>query len=198
MEIISAVFSQSNTDWRKCPTPNKPEYAFIGRSNVGKSSLINMLTDRINLAKISSTPGKTQLINHFIINDQWFLADLPGYGYAKVSKKQRAKFHNFTLEYLQNRPNLMCTFVLIDSRIPPQRIDMEFMEYCALRNLPFALVFTKLDKLNQREKIENIENYKKTLLETWEEMPVYFVTSSEKKWGRDEMLQLISETNAQF
>lgn len=198
MEIVSAVFSQSNTDWRKCPTPNKPEYAFIGRSNVGKSSLINMLTDRNTLAKISSTPGKTQLINHFIINDQWFLADLPGYGYAKVSKKQRAKFHNFTLEFLQNRPNLMCTFVLIDSRIPPQRIDMEFMEYCALRNLPFALVFTKLDKLNQREKVENIENYKKIVLETWEEMPVYFITSAEKKWGRDELLQLITETNAQF
>jgi GTP-binding protein len=198
MEIVSAAFEQSNTDWRKCPKPNKPEYAFIGRSNVGKSSLINMLTGRKDLAKVSGTPGKTQLINHFLINESWYLADLPGYGYAKVSKKQRTRFHNFTIEYLQNRENLICVFVLIDARLSPQKIDIEFMEFCALRGFPFVLIFTKMDKLNQREKKENIEKYQAFLSESWEELPQMFFTSAEKYTGRDEVLNYIEELNNLF
>jgi GTP-binding protein len=138
------------------------------------------------------------LINHFLINDSWFLADLPGYGYAKVSKKQRTKFHNFTIEYLQNRENLMCVFVLIDARLSPQKIDVEFMEFCALRGFPFVMIFTKMDKLNQREKIENIAHYKEFMANSWEELPEMFFTSAEKQWGREEVLTYIHELNGQF
>lgn len=188
----------SNTDWRKCPKPSMPEYAFIGRSNVGKSSLINMICDRKSLAKVSSTPGKTQLINHFNIDDKWLLADLPGYGYAKVSKEKRVKFHNFTLDYLRNRENLMCTFVLIDSRLTPQKIDLEFLEFCGTKQIPFVIVFTKMDKLNQAEKKKNIEKYHQTLLESWHSLPPMFYTSSEKGNGREELLSFIEDTNKLF
>lgn len=198
MTIKEAKFLMSNTDWQKCPNPVLPEYAFIGRSNVGKSSLINMLTGRRALAKVSGTPGKTLLINHFGINDQWYLADLPGYGYAKVSKTLRTKFHNFTLQYLHHRPNLMCTFVLIDSRIKPQQIDIDFMEYCGEKKIPFVIIFTKMDKLNQREKIENIEKYKETMAQQWASFPPMFLSSAEKGTGRDEILAFIEETNGLF
>ncbi len=188
----------SNTDWRKCPKPNLPEYAFIGRSNVGKSSLINMITNRKELAKISGKPGKTQLINHFIVNDSWYLADLPGYGYAKVSKKQREKFQNFTLEYLRNRENLMCVFVLIDSRIPPQKIDLEFMEYCGKKEIPFVMCFTKMDKLTSRELNKNLLHYKKEMLKNWEALPNIFITSSASKYGQETVHNFIEETNQYF
>src|SRR5690606_355746 len=147
---------------------------------VGKSSLINMLCNKKDLAKVSSTPGKTQLINHFKIDGTWYLADLPGSGYARVCKKQRVKFHNFTLEYLYNRPNLMCLFVLIDSRLTPQKIDFEFFEFCGTKQIPFVIVFTKMDKLNQAEKVKNIETYKSKLLEQWETLPATFTSSAEK------------------
>lgn len=198
MEIKAAKFVMSNTDWRKCPKPVLPEYAFIGRSNVGKSSLINMLCERKSLAKVSSTPGKTQLINHFSIDDSWYLADLPGYGYAKVSKVKRAKFHNFTLDYLRNRENLMCTFVLVDSRLKPQAIDLEFFEFCGTKRIPFVIVFTKFDKLNQNEKVTNIEAYKENLLESWNVLPLLFYTSSVKSTGREEILEFIDQTNKLF
>lgn len=198
MEIKEAKFIMSNTDWRKCPKPVLPEYAFIGRSNVGKSSLINMLTERKSLAKVSGTPGKTQLINHFGIDQKWFLADLPGYGYAKVSKVQRNKFHNFTLDYLRNRANLMCTFVLVDSRLKPQKIDLEFFEFCGTKQIPFVIVFTKMDKLNVEEKEKNIAAYKQVLLESWNTLPPIFLSSSTSSMGREEILQFIEETNTLF
>lgn len=195
MEITEAKFIMSNTDWRKCPKPVLPEYAFIGRSNVGKSSLINMLCERKSLAKVSSTPGKTQLINHFQINENWLLADLPGYGYAKVSKEKRVKFHNFTLDYLRNRENLMCTFVLVDSRLKPQQIDLEFFEFCGTKQIPFVIVFTKFDKLKVIEREQNIAKYKEKLLESWNALPTMFYTSSVKSTGRDDILDFIEETN---
>lgn len=198
MEIKEAKFVMSNTDWRKCPKPVLPEYAFIGRSNVGKSSLINMLCQRKSLAKVSSTPGKTQLINHFSIDDKWLLADLPGYGYAKVSKEKRTKFHNFTLDYLRNRENLMCTFVLVDSRLKPQPIDLEFFEFCGTKQIPFVIVFTKYDKLNLQEKETNIALYKEKLLESWSSLPPIFTSSSVKSTGREEILEFIDETNTLF
>ena len=195
---ILAKFIQSNTDWKKCPDPKLPEYALIGRSNVGKSSLINMLTERKSLAKISSTPGKTQLINHFLINNSFFLADLPGYGYAKVSKKSRAKFAEFTLKFLENRKNLMCVFVLIDSRIKPQKIDLEFMEYCGIKQIPFVMCFTKADKLKPRELELNIENYQNEMLKNWESLPETFITSSKNALGKEAIYEFIDQTNALF
>jgi len=198
MKVNKSNFLISNTDWRKCPKPVLPEYAFIGRSNVGKSSLINMITGRKAMAKVSSTPGKTQLINHFGIDDKWLLCDLPGFGYAKVSKTVRTKFHNFTLEYLHNRENLMCVFLLIDSRLPPQAIDREFMTFCGRKQIPFVLAFTKLDKLNVAEKAEKIDSYKKILLQQWESLPPIFITSSVTKQGREDILDFIEETNKQF
>ncbi len=198
MEITSAEFTMSNSDYRKCPTPNKPEYAFIGRSNVGKSSLINMLTNRNALAKTSGKPGKTQLINHFLINKEWYLADLPGYGYAKVSKKSRATFHNFTVEYLQNRKNLLCVFVLLDSRIPPQKIDLEFMEFCGVKGIPFVMCFTKIDKLKPSALKTAVENYKKKMFEQWEEIPQIFISSATNKDGQDELLNFIESVNESF
>ena len=195
---IKATFIESNTDWKKCPKPIKPEYAFIGRSNVGKSSLINMLTERRALAKTSGTPGKTQLINHFSINDLYYFADLPGYGYAKVSKKNRKKFSEFTLKYLENRENLMCVFVLIDSRIPPQKIDLEFMEYCGIKQIPFVMCFTKLDKLKDKEIEKNITDYKNIMLENWESLPNVFETSSKKMIGKQDIIDFIEATNQLF
>lgn len=198
MEITSAEFTMSNTDYRKCPKPDKPEYAFIGRSNVGKSSLINMLTNRNALAKTSGKPGKTQLINHFLINEEWYLADLPGYGYAKVSKKNRATFHSFTVEYLRNRQNLLCVFVLLDSRIPPQKIDLEFMEYCGVKGIPFVMCFTKIDKLKPTAIKESIENYKTKMFEQWEEIPQIFISSATNKDGQEEILEFIKNINEGF
>jgi len=198
MEITKANFLCSNTDWKKCPKPNLPEYAFIGRSNVGKSSLINTLTNHKKLAKTSGKPGKTQLINHFIINDSFYLADLPGYGYAKVSKKLREEFQKFTLNYLEKRTNLICLFLLIDLRVKPQKIDTEFMEYCATKEIPFTICFTKSDKLKKAEISTNLENYKSYLLKEWESFPNYFTTSSVNKLGIDEILSFIKEYNLAF
>ena len=198
MKIKTSKFVISNTNWRKGPDANLPEYAFIGRSNVGKSSLINMLLDRKELAKVSGRPGKTTLINHFIINDEWYIADLPGYGFAKVSIKQRNKFNRFTLEYLRGRENLMCVFVLIDSRLPPQKIDTDFMEYCGNKDVPFVMCFTKMDKLTSRELNKNLTHYKKEMLKTWHELPQIFITSSNSKYGQESVLKFIEATNPYF
>ena len=198
MEINKSDFLCSNSDWKKCPKPNLPEYAFIGRSNVGKSSLINALTNSKKLAKTSGKPGKTQLINHFLINNNFYLADLPGYGYAKISKKIREEFQSFTLKYLENRENLVCLFMLIDLRVPPQKIDLEFMEYCAVKKIPFVICFTKSDKLKKVEIIENTNNYKNFLLKEWESFPVNFTTSSTKKTGLEDIKEFINEHNILF
>ncbi len=195
MKIKSAEFVISNTDVSKCPKDNLPEYAFIGRSNVGKSSLINMLTNQKGLAKISGKPGKTQLINHFIINKNWFLVDLPGYGYAQVSKDKRKTFQSFIKDYFNQRKQLVCSFVLVDSRHEPQKIDLEFMEFLGENGIPFCIVFTKTDKLNQSTLPKNIENYKKIMLNTWEELPPYFITSSTNKAGKEEVLKFIDNVN---
>ncbi len=196
MEIKSAEFLMSNSEVAKLPPPNKPEYAFIGRSNVGKSSLINMLCNRNKLAKTSSTPGKTQLINHFVINDNWYLVDLPGYGYAKVSKTDRKKWKGFTYEYLKKRENLVGVFVLIDSRIPAQKIDLEFMEWLGVNGIPFAMVFTKTDKKASKDLNKQIKNYEKEMLKTWESMPKFFATSSISGFGRESLLKFIEETTS--
>ena len=198
MEINKSNFLCSNSDWKKCPKPNLPEYAFIGRSNVGKSSLINALTNSKKLAKTSGKPGKTQLINHFLINNKFYLADLPGYGYAKISKKIREEFQSFTLKYLENRENLVCLFMLIDLRVPPQKIDLEFMEYCAVKKIPFVICFTKSDKLKKVEIVENTNNYKNFLLKEWESFPVNFTTSSTKKTGLEDIKEFINEHNILF
>ena len=171
MRIKQAEFIISNTNFKNCPKPDLPEYAFVGRSNVGKSSLINMLTERRNLAKTSSKPGKTQLINHFLINKLWYLVDLPGYGYAGVSKTLRFEFAKFSKNYLLKRENLICLFVLIDSRLKPQAIDLEFMQWLGENRIPFAICFTKQDKLSKKESIKNLNNYKNELLKGWEELP---------------------------
>lgn len=198
MKIKTAEFVMSNTDIEKCPAPDKPEYAFIGRSNVGKSSLINMLCERNKLAKTSATPGKTQLINHFLINDEWFIVDLPGYGYAKVSKKLREKWDGFIKKYLFSRSNLIYTFVLIDSRHKAQKVDLDFMEMLGIKGIPFVIVFTKVDKLSSSALNKNITAYKKELLKSWEELPLMMYTSSTTKAGRDEILNLIEVWNKGF
>jgi GTP-binding protein len=198
MKITEAIFLQSNTDYEKCPKPDKPEYAFIGRSNVGKSSLINALVQKKNLAKTSQTPGKTQLINHFQIDKKWYLVDLPGYGYAKVSKTDREKFEKMIHEYLGNRENLIYTFVLIDIRHEPQKIDMEFMNTLGEQDIPFCIVFTKADKLSQTAINKNVSVYQEKMLETWEEMPQFFVTSSVNGSGREEILATIMDLNKEF
>ncbi len=198
MQIKSAEFIISNTDVRKCPKEQLPEYAFIGRSNVGKSSLINMLTGRKNLAKTSGKPGKTQLINHFKINHNWFLVDLPGYGYAQISKSKRQSFQEFITAYFLQRPQLVCSFVLVDVRHAPQKIDVEFMRFLGENEIPFCIVFTKADKLNHSGLNKNLEAYKFELLKTWEQMPTHFVTSASKKIGREEMLHFIDDINSNF
>jgi GTP-binding protein len=198
MLIKTAEFVMSNSEVAKCPKDLLPEYAFIGRSNVGKSSLINMLTGRINLAKTSGKPGKTQLINHFIINKNWFLVDLPGYGYAKVSKTTKKKFQKFITDYLENRQQLVSAFVLVDIRHEPQKIDLEFMEYLGINQIPFCIVFTKADKLKPKAIENHVEDYSQELLKTWEELPKYFVTSSTKSLGKDEILRFIEETNQEI
>lgn len=198
MKVTEAIFLQSNTHYEKCPKPDKPEYAFIGRSNVGKSSLINALVQKKNLAKTSQTPGKTQLINHFQIDKKWYLVDLPGYGYAKVSKTDREKFEKMIHEYLENRENLIYTFVLVDIRHEPQKLDMEFMNNLGEQGIPFCIVFTKADKLSQTAVNKSLEVYQEKMLETWEEMPQFFVTSSVNGSGRDEILATINSLNKEF
>ncbi|MCL2649961.1 MAG: ribosome biogenesis GTP-binding protein YihA/YsxC [Candidatus Azobacteroides sp.] len=198
MNIKSAEFLISNTDASKCPQDGKPEYAFIGRSNVGKSSLINMLTGKKGLAMTSSTPGKTQLINHFIINDEWYLVDLPGYGYAQRGKQGREKIQQIIDHYLEERVELTCLFVLIDCRHEPQKIDLDFIEKLGECEIPFAIVFTKTDKISAGKLKTNLEIYKTKLLETWEELPPVFITSSEKKKGKEEILGYIEEINKQI
>ena len=195
MKIKSAEFKISNSDYRKCPATKLPEYAFIGRSNVGKSSLINMLTGRKALAKTSSTPGKTLLINHFLINGEWYIVDLPGYGYAKRSKESREQLRRMIEGYVLGREQMTNLFVLVDSRIKPQKIDLEFMEWLGENGVPFSIVFTKMDKLGKVAGPAAIEEYKKVLLETWEELPPVFMTSSEDSRGRDDVLSYIDSIN---
>lgn len=196
MVIRDAQFIISNVDFKKCPQDGKPEYAFIGRSNVGKSSLINMLTNRKGLAMTSSKPGKTQLINHFIINDEWYLVDLPGYGYAQRGKEGRERIRTIIEDYILERTALTNLFLLLDVRHDPQKIDLEFMEWLGENGIPFAIIFTKLDKLSNSKGKENIMAYSKKLLETWEELPPIFATSSERKTGGEEILNYIEEINS--
>lgn len=198
MKIKSAEFVISNTDYRKCPTEEIPEYAFIGRSNVGKSSLINMITGNKKLAKTSGKPGKTQLINHFLINENWFLVDLPGYGFAKAPKSSRVRWENFIVEYMMNRKQLVHTFVLVDSRHEPQKIDLEFMNWCGEKQISFSIVFTKMDKLSSNELQKNMAKYRKEMLKHWEEMPPVFITSSSSQVGKEKVLKYIDHVNEQM
>ena len=198
MIIRSAVYVISSPDYLQCPKPDRPEYAFIGRSNVGKSSLINMLVDNEKLAKTSGTPGKTQLINHFLVNDEWWLVDLPGYGFAKVSQTQRKKWERMIEDYLRKRPTLSMVFVLIDSRHSPQKNDLAFVDKLGEWQVPFCLVFTKADKENQRTVSQNVKAFLDKMREHWQFLPQHFVTSTLKKMGRDKILGLIAEANQQF
>ena len=195
MDIKSAEFVISNTDFRKCPESNLPEYAFIGRSNVGKSSLINMLCNRKDLAMTSSKPGKTLLINHFLINNNWHLVDLPGYGYATAGKKMREQLKNIIESYILYREQLTCLFLLIDVRHDPQKIDLEFMAWLGENGIPFSIIFTKLDKLSAVRAKESLKTYQDKLKEEWEQLPPIFATSSEKRMGRDEVLNYINDIN---
>ncbi len=195
MLIKEAVFIVSNTDHKLSPADGMPEYAFIGRSNVGKSSLINMLTGNKKLAKTSGTPGKTQLINHFLINKEWYLVDLPGYGYAKTSKKMRAEFEVFISEYLMKRETLMNVFVLLDSRLDPQQIDLEFMNWCGEKQIPFCMVFTKIDKISSSILAKNLAKYKKEMIKYWDEIPPIFTTSSDSGFGKEKVLNYIDGIN---
>lgn len=195
MDIVKAEFVVSNATVEKCPKPDRYEYAFIGRSNVGKSSLINMLTNNNKLAKTAARPGKTQLINHFLINDMWYMVDLPGYGYARTSETARRQFEKMIRDYILKRENLVCLFVLIDSRLEPQKIDLEFMEWLGENGVPFVMIFTKADKLSATQRLKCIDDYHKVMLETWETTPMAFMTSSEKRLGREEVLDYIDELN---
>jgi GTP-binding protein len=199
MKITDARFHISNADPEKCPAPDRPEYAFIGRSNVGKSSLINMLVGKKGLAKTSQEPGKTQLINHFMINNSWYLVDLPGYGFAKVSKESRSKWQTMISDYILNRPNLICVFVLIDIRLEPQKIDLEFMEWLGQNNVPFEMVFTKADKLKPPQAIAKAEAYGNQMLATqWQELPLQYITSAERGTGQEQLLNEITYLNGTF
>ena len=195
MLIKSANFVKSSSKWQECPEPNIAEYAFIGRSNVGKSSLINAMMNKKDLAKTSQTPGKTQLINHFLVNEEWYLTDLPGYGYAKVSKSQRKDFEKLITNYILNRKNLVNLFILVDIRHTPQKIDLEFMEWCAESGIPFSIIFTKADKLKPNAITQNVETYQQKLLETWEELPELYITYAERKEGGENILNFIEHTN---
>ena len=198
MKIKSAEFVMSNSEVAKCPNNRLPEYAFIGRSNVGKSSLINMLMLRKNLAKTSGRPGKTQVINHFVVNKNWYLVDLPGYGYARVSKKAKKTFQKFITNYFEKRKQLVLAFVLVDCRHEPQPIDLDFMQYLGEQQIPFSIVFTKADKLKPKALERNIEAYRQRLLQDWEEMPHYFVTSSSNSDGREDLLDYIDRINEEL
>ncbi len=198
MIIKSANFVISNTDVKKCPNDGRLEYAFIGRSNVGKSSLVNMLTGRKELALTSQKPGKTILINHFLINEEWYLVDLPGYGYAQRGKEGRKQIQNIIEDYILERESLTNLFVLLDCRHPAQKIDLEFMEWLGENGVPFAIIFTKIDKLGKQRLQENIKAYQEKMLETWEELPPIFISSSEKKLGKDEILDFIEKINKQL
>lgn len=198
MKIKSIQFLQSVVDWRNCPKDNFPEYAFIGRSNVGKSSLINMLANHSSLAKISSKPGKTQTINHYLVNKEWFLVDLPGYGYAKISKIMREKWEKMIRDFLLHRENLQLLFVLIDARLEPQKIDVDFINQLGEMQLPFALIFTKTDKISISKVDKNVASYKQKLLETWEEFPAYFLSSAITKKGKEDILNHIEVINQLF
>lgn len=198
MIVKSAEYVQSVTDWKKCPSPTLPEYAFIGRSNVGKSSLINMLVRNNKLAKTSSKPGKTQTINHFLINKDWYLVDLPGYGYANISKAMREKWQKMINDYLVCRENLQLVFVLVDSRLEPQKIDIDFINGLGESGVPFSIIFTKTDKLSASKVQGNVQRFKNKLMETWEELPFMLLTSSETGKGRDEVLQYIEEINTNY
>lgn len=195
MDIVKAEFVMSNSNVEKCPVPDRHEYAFIGRSNVGKSSLINMLANNKKLAKTASRPGKTQLINHFVINNSWYMVDLPGYGYAEVPEKIRQQFMKMIRDYILKRENLVCLFVLIDSRHKPQKIDLEFMEWLGENGVPFAMVFTKADKLSTTRRGACISDYQKAMADVWETMPPAFLTSAEKRTGREELLNYIDKLN---
>lgn len=195
MEIKTATFVVSNSDYRKCPDTQLPEYAFIGRSNVGKSSLINMLTQNKGLAKTSVKPGKTQLINHFLINNEWYLVDLPGYGYARTSKSSRQKWQSMTADYILKRESLANLFVLVDSRIPPQQIDIDFINFAGTNGIPLTIVYTKTDKQKQREIASTVNSMKKILSATWEELPEMILTSSVSQSGRSHLLDRIEEIN---
>lgn len=197
MEIRKATFVVSNSDYRKCPDKGLCEYAFIGRSNVGKSSLINMLTGVKGLAKTSGQPGKTQLINHFLINDEWYLVDLPGYGYARTSKTSRERWQKMIVDYILKREQLVNVFVLVDSRIPPQNIDVEFINFLGRHGVPLSIVFTKIDKQKQSEVAATVNNYRHTLAAMWEEVPEMLMTSSVTCYGRDKLLDRIEEINKQ-
>ncbi len=191
MNITSAIFKCSSEKLSQVPADGLPEFAFIGRSNVGKSSLINMLTDKPSLAKVSSTPGKTRLINHFIINNEWYLVDLPGYGYARVAKTVREKFSKLITDYVLRSDKMHFLFVLVDSRLEPQKIDLEFIDMLGRNGVPFGIVFTKTDKLSENQAISSMARYKRVLKGSWEELPIMFATSSEKKKGRDDILDFI-------
>ena len=193
--IKQAQFIASNTDVQKCPPPDKPEYAFIGRSNVGKSSLINMLVGQNGLAKVSVRPGKTQLINHFLIDEKWYLVDLPGYGYAKVSQTMKEKFQKIITNYIHHRENLYCLFVLVDIRHEPQKIDVEFITWLGENQIPFAIVFTKADKLGKVSAVKNVESYKHELKNHWAELPPIFISSAESGIGKDEIISFIHDVN---
>ncbi len=195
MEIKEAQFVMSNTEVAKCPAPDRPEYAFIGRSNVGKSSLINMLTNKKSLAKTSGKPGKTRLINHFLIDKTWYLVDLPGYGYASVPKAERLKWEKMLKNYILKRENLYCLFVLIDSRHEAQKVDLEFMEWLGISGIPFNIIFTKTDKLKPIELEENLKAYESKMFETWETMPGYFISSAEKGIGKEDILSFIESVS---
>ena len=194
MNINTAEFVMSNSDVKKCPKQDKPEFAFIGRSNVGKSSLINMLTNHKSLAKTSAKPGKTQLVNHFMINKEWYLVDLPGYGFAKVAKSTRQRFSKLIFNYIESRENLVTLFVLIDVRHEPQAKDTEFMEWLGINEIPFSIIFTKADKLSKRNLADNLATYEKEMLEIWEEMPPFVVSSSTSGMGKEEILDYIQNT----
>ncbi|WP_299284276.1 ribosome biogenesis GTP-binding protein YihA/YsxC [uncultured Mucilaginibacter sp.] len=198
MIVKSAEFICSNTQMSKLPPPVKPEYAFIGRSNVGKSSLINMLTGKKGLAKTSQTPGKTQLINHFLINENWYLVDLPGYGYARISKSKKEEWNKYIRNYLEKRENLQCVFVLIDSRLEPQKIDLEFCAALGERGIPFVIAFTKADKQGKVKTDQNVDKFRRAMLTLFEEVPQHFITSAELQTGRDEILNFIGEINQKF
>jgi GTP-binding protein len=198
VEIKQARFLVSNSEVARCPTPDKPEYAFTGRSNVGKSSLLNMLTNRKSLAKVSEKPGKTRLINHFLIDEAWYLVDLPGYGYAKVSKQEREKWESFFRQYILERKNLCCLFVLVDIRHEALKTDLDFMEWLGLNEVPLAVVFTKIDKLKPGEVEQAVRKYLSVLAESWEPLPFHFVTSAVRSTGRTEILGFINEVNKKW